>query len=276
LGVTWQESLKLFDSEQLPQSDQVDVEAFSQIFSKTTTSYKYLFLLSLLELLKQKEFEVLAAISFRELIVEMLAKAWYPHTCFQLSFGTQDKIVQKLDALNLAAIAPQLQLTNPDQRLLRKTIASQDLTDSVNHLRRYVPFRVIAPFLREELNREKVSQGTGNDLEKAIPAIAAQYFNREKPLYKFDAIVYRDCQSVLIHPDWATYLETHYTIVQEWVGWKWAEYKHLHKINYIFFAKIIKHLFEVVYKIIPAFVSGNFNPLILNKFPKNFNQVFLR
>ena len=44
-------------------------------------------------------------------------------------------------------------------------------------------------------------------------------------------------------------------------------YKHLHKINYIFFAKVIKHFSEVVYEIIPAFVGGNFNPLILNKLP---------
>ncbi len=47
--------------------------------------------------------------------------------------------------------------------------------------------------------------------------------------------------------------------------------KHLHKINYIFFTKIVKHFFEIFKKTVPVFVSINFNPLILNKFPENFD-----
>ncbi|MFP5272727.1 helix-turn-helix domain-containing protein [Coleofasciculus sp.] len=42
------------DSGQLPESDQVDVVALSRLFSNTTTSYKYLFFLSLLVLSHQK------------------------------------------------------------------------------------------------------------------------------------------------------------------------------------------------------------------------------
>ena len=214
----------MVDSEKLPRSDQVDVDVISKIFAKTTTSYKYLFFLSLLEILRQRDFEVVASISFQELIVEMLAYAWYPYTFFHLSFGTQDKIIQKLEALRLEKIEPRLQSGKINQALLRKTIARQDLKDSVNHLKRYVPFRLIASFLDEELKREKVSQGTGNDLEKAIPAIAEKYFNSKKPLYKFDATDYGYCESVLIHPHWGTYFKMHYRMIQGWVAWEWAEY----------------------------------------------------
>lgn len=210
--------------EKLPKSDQVDIDALSNIFAKTTTSYKYLFFLSLLEILKQRDFEVLYSISFQELIVEMLAYAWYPYTFFHLSFGTQDKIIQKLEALRLEKIEPRLQSGKINKELLRKTIARQDLKDSVSHLKRYVPFRLIASFLDEELKREKVSQGTGNDLEKAIPAIAEKYFDSKKPLYKFDATDYKDCEAVLIHPYWGTYFKTNYPIIQSWAAWEWAEY----------------------------------------------------
>lgn len=219
-------SLKVVDPEKLPKSNQVDVDALLNIFAKTTTSYKYLFFLSLLDILKERKFQVRFSISFQELIVEMLAKAWYPHTYFHLSFGSQDKIIQKLEALKLENIEPKIQFTEGkiDKKLLRKTIASQEVTDSVNHLKRYVPFRLIASFLDPELKREKVSQGSGNDLEKAIPAIAERYFHSKKPLYKFDAIQYRDCQSILIHPQWATYIEKYYCLIQNWAIWQWAEY----------------------------------------------------
>jgi len=210
--------------EKLPESDQVDVAALSRLFLDCTTSYKYLFFLSLLDILKRRQFEVLSSISFQELIVEMLANAWYPHTYFKLSFGTQDKIAQKLDSLRLEITEPILQFTDTDKKLLRSTIASQHLSDSISHLKRYVPFRLVASFLDAELKAENVSKGRGNDLEKAIPAIAEKYFDVKKPLYKFDGIDYKDCQSLFIHPDWATYLEKHFAIIRGWASWEWVKY----------------------------------------------------
>lgn len=212
------------NSGKLPDSDQVDVAALSRLFFDCTTSYKYLFFLSLLDILKRRQFEVLSSISFQELIVEMLANAWYPHTYFKLSFGTQDKIAQKLDSLQLEITEPILQFTDTDKKLLRSTIASQNLSDSIAHLKRYVPFRLVASFLDAELKAENVSRGRGNDLEKAMPAIAEKYFEWKKPLYKFDGTDYSNCQSIFVHPDWATYLEKYYAIIRGWASWEWVKY----------------------------------------------------
>lgn len=224
LTISQPQELTKFNAEQLPQSDQVDVATLSRLFSDCTTSYKYLFFLSLLDILKRRQFEVLSSISFQELIVEMLANAWYPYTYFKLSFGTQDKIAQKLDSLNLEITEPILKFTDTDKKLLRSTIASQNLSDSISHLKRYVPFRLVASFLDAELKAENVSKGRGNDLEKAIPAIAKKHFDVKKPLYKFDNTDYRDCQSLFIHPDWASYLEKHYAIIRGWASWEWVKY----------------------------------------------------
>lgn len=73
----------------------------------------------------------------------MLANKWFPHTFFRLSFGKQDKIAQKLDALELVIEEPILQFKDTDKTLLRKTIASKNLKDVVSHLRRYVPFKAV-------------------------------------------------------------------------------------------------------------------------------------
>jgi hypothetical protein len=167
---------------------------------------------------------VLSSISFKEIVVEMLSNAWYPHTYFKLSFGTQDKIAQKLDSLTLEITEPILKFTDTDKKLLRTTIASQDLRDLTTYFKRYVPFRLIAPFLDAELKAANVSKGRGNDLEKAIPAIADQYFYLQKPLYKFDQKDYNKCEAIFIHSDWASYLEKHDAIIRGWASWEWVKY----------------------------------------------------
>ena len=206
----------------LPESNQLNISALAQLFSDTTNSYKYLFFLSLLDILNRRHFEVLSPISFQELVVEMLANAWYPHTFFKLSFGKQDKIAQKLDYLELEIGEPIVQFKDPDKKLLRKTIASQNLNDAVSHLRRYVPFRLIVPFLETEL--KGVSRGKGNQVDIAIPAVADLYFEERKPLYRFDSTTHKDCRSVTVHPAWASYLEKHYVIVRGWLAWEWMSY----------------------------------------------------
>lgn len=214
--------VSIVSGQSLPSSEQVNVAALTRIFADTTNSYKYLFFLSLLDILNRRHFEVLSPISFQEMIVEMLANAWFPHTFFKLSFGSQDQIANKLDSLALAVEEPIVCFKDTGKTLLRKAIASQNLQDVVTHLRRYVPFRLIIPFVEAEL--VGVSRGKGNQLDVAMPGIADRCFETNKPLYRFDSTQYKDCQGIIIHPDWASYLEKHYTIVRGWAAWEWLGY----------------------------------------------------
>ena len=62
----------------------------------------------------------------------MLAHAWFPHSDFKLSFGSQDKIAQQLDALALVVEAPVVQFKDADKTLppLITLVANQGfLTD---------------------------------------------------------------------------------------------------------------------------------------------------
>ncbi|MBD1871669.1 hypothetical protein H6F95_31085 [Cyanobacteria bacterium FACHB-471] len=219
-----QEALVLPELSQLPQAEDLNVSALSRLFSDTTTSYKFLFFISLLDILKRRQFDVLSPISFQEIIVEMLANAWYPHTYFKLSFGSQDKIAQKLDSLVLDISEPILKFTDTDKKLLRKAIASQNLKDVISHLKKYVPFRLIIPFLEQEL--KGVNRGRGNKLDVAMPAIAEKHFDIKKPLYRFDSNKYSGCQSIIFHPEWAFYIEKHYAVVRGWASWEWLNYMH--------------------------------------------------
>jgi len=126
----------------LPPSSKVNITTLAQIFNNTTNSYKYVYFLSLLDIIKRKNFNSSLSISFQEIIVEMLANAWYPHKYFKLSFGTQDQIANKLDTFKLEITEPILKFRDTDKKILRATINNQNLDDIVIFISRYVPYRL--------------------------------------------------------------------------------------------------------------------------------------
>lgn len=207
----------------LPDSEEVNVATLARLFADATNSYKYIFFLSILDILKRRKFDVSEPISFQDLIVEMLANAWYPHTYFKLSFGTRDQITKNLDSLPLDIQEPVFKFTDIDKKLLRSAIETQDLNSVVQKLRRYVPFRLIVPFFESEFKNVK-NKHKGNNLDVLVPRVAESNFSQYKPLYRFNSDHYSDCDAIILHPSWALYLEKHYSIVRGWASWEWLKY----------------------------------------------------
>ncbi|MBD2595941.1 hypothetical protein H6G74_16620 [Nostoc spongiaeforme FACHB-130] len=206
-------------NQELPLSDKVNVTVLSQIFNNITNSYKYLYFLSILDILKRRNFDTLSPISFREIIVEMLANAWYPHNYFKLSFGKQDQIANKLDALELEITEPILKFRDTDKKLLRTAINNQNLDDIVISINRYVSYRLIRPFFAQETKGLK-----DYDVNPTIINLANNQFDTKKPLYSFDAEDQKNCNAIILHPDWIQYLEENYTIIRGWASWEWLNY----------------------------------------------------
>ncbi|MEH2162058.1 MAG: HNH endonuclease domain-containing protein [Nostoc sp.] len=206
-------------TQDLPLSDNVNVTVLTQIFNDTTNSYKYLYFLSLLDIIKRRSFDTLSPISFQEIIVEMFANAWYPHKYFKLSFGRQDKIADKLDTLKLEITEPILKFRDTDKKLLRATIHNQNIDDTVNSINRYVSYRLIRPFFSQETRGLK-----DYDVNPTIISLANNQFDTKKPLYYFNAEDQKNCNAIILHPDWIQYLEENYTIVRGWASWEWLNY----------------------------------------------------
>lgn len=196
----------------LPYSSELDVAALSRIFANATNSYKFVFFLSYLDILKRRDFTANEPISFQELIVEMLANSWYPHIYFKLSFGLQDQIISKLDSLKLEISEPILKFRDTDKRLLRQTISKQTLDDS---LMRYVPYRLLRPFFEEDL------RGVPDyKVNSSVAQLAAKHFTVRRPLYCFG----NKRDSLIPHQVWVEYFKIHYAIIKGWTAWNWLEY----------------------------------------------------
>lgn len=204
--------MKLSKELALPCYSGLDVSALTRLFANTTNSYKFLFFLSLLDILKRNKFKPDLEVSFSDITVEMLANSWYPHIYFKLSFGLRDKITSVLDSLELTISKPILEFKDADKRLLRQTIAGQPLD---NALMKYVPYRILRPFFEVELRNVPEPK-----IDATIVKLANTHFVERKPLYCFrpsnDAIV--------LHPTWIEYIRINFNIIKAWAAWSWLEY----------------------------------------------------
>ncbi len=196
----------------LPESSELNIINLSRIFDNTTNSYKYIFFLSILDILKRRNFDVTTPVTFRELTIEMLANTWFPHTYFRLSFGIQDQITKKLDSLNLEITDAVLKFTDTDKQQLRKTIGEQKIDNS---LMKYVPFRLIMPFL--EIETKPTKDGGVNPW--AVKQSAVAYEVGDTPY-----LINDHKNFIKLHPLWADYLQKHYAIIRGWAAWEWLQY----------------------------------------------------
>lgn len=194
-----------------PDSDGLDIATFSRLLDDTTNSYKFLFFLSLLDILSSRLFRVDLPIPLKDLAIEMLTNAWYPHLAFKLSFGLQDMVAEKLDSLDLHFNEPTLKVTESNKTIIREALKSKNIDDKIT---RYVPFRLIRPFFKEL--RGLPDQKVNSEIKKTSESL----FETRKPLYKFN----QDATAILIHPEWASYIQINYRIIRAWVSWSWLQY----------------------------------------------------
>ena len=76
----------------LPHDKSIDVKVLAQIYNNTTATYKFYWFASILDILVK---EGKNRMSFWEIIVGMIAEAWYPIHYFLLSFGNQTRYTNR-------------------------------------------------------------------------------------------------------------------------------------------------------------------------------------
>jgi hypothetical protein len=204
-------------TERLPPRVGYDVAALGRLFERTTNSYKLVFFQALLQLMKARDpnDHPSLVLSLRELIVEMLAIAWYPHRFFRLSFGVHDQIGRILDRLDFNV--EERAVTNPATVLcLRDQIQEQFEVIGAFDLARYVPYRLLSPFFSTELQGHK--DGVRDSMIRQLAS--TRFDSKNPPLYRFRT----NEDAIELHPDWAGYLANEFPILLGWVRYHWIRF----------------------------------------------------
>ena len=198
----------------LPGSSRLDIGTFSRIFSDTTNSYKHFFFLALLDRIGTRSLSALdRPIPLADLAVDMVLSAWYPHGFCRLSLGARDMLQVEVDKVDWGGIrGAWIKAGGPEWRRLRESCAASLDPDT---LMRYVPFRLLRPFFKDELS------GVAEHLvNERVVALSEEFFMSRKPLYCFT----HDRAGIILHHEWAEYLDRNAPILRGWARFNLAAY----------------------------------------------------
>lgn len=178
---------------QIPQDEKLNTEALGELLLETQNSYKHLIFGFLLNELPRRSSSNLL-FTTAELQAGMLKIAEFPAIKCHLSLGARDQTKAILNGMQISSA-------------------------NENELLRWVPYRLLRPFFREQL-KNKPEQ----IINQCIQSLADQGFNESNPpLYRLNAINQK-LVSIEVHKSWQKYLVNHFEIIDGWRRWHWATY----------------------------------------------------
>ena len=210
----------------LPRQNGLDTVTFSKTLSATDTSYKYLWLLALLEILKEREYQVAQPIKFDDIFVVMLRLAIAPVRQFKLYLGKRDqmgKLLTKLDN-NSQHVGIWNQIPsgtvkeNPAFRSA-KTVLSE-----------HVPYRWLRPFVEGTPavvgGKTKKKKEFHNEINKAAHD---RFHSKNPPPYYLN--FNNTGGEVIIHEKWVEYFSGNAEVIKGWCLWHFAKFLQVRNSN---------------------------------------------
>ncbi|WP_291131168.1 HNH endonuclease domain-containing protein [Flavobacterium sp. UBA7682] len=184
----------------LPHSNALPVSKLAASFGNTSATYKFYWLLAILELVE----EGLLTIPKRHLFARMIGNAWYTVNYFHVSFGKQDLIQQAVHS-----ILEQERLTIDIKKgLLLPILENSDLKvtqQALYHFNKNVPHWFLSPWFSKVAGENDVAY------RKRIYA-SSQVFENDCLYALYD-------DYIIINPKWVGYLKANAKILKDFIYW---------------------------------------------------------
>ena len=182
----------------LPHDVKVSVSKLSSCFRNTSATYKYYWLLAIIESIEAGKDEI----PKKELFARMISNAWFTVNYFHVSFGKQDKLQQAIEKLkDIEAF----DIDTAKQEIIKRLMTStnKETIKELNHFDHNVPFKFLSPWL-------------GAHNEKLMYQLSQENYNY--PPYS----LYKDC--ILMQPDWLDYFKRNAGVLKDFCYWNLALY----------------------------------------------------
>jgi len=184
-------------------------EKLSEVFETKTTTYKFYWMLALLDAVKSDEGQ--RQITFTEMVARMVSKAWVPVTSGLFSFGESDALMSRIHTLIFAS---ELNLKDVEERVciyLLKHASDPLVKDLVAKMTVYVPYRFLYPWV-------------GNQSAPLTREASQNYDQYACPYAIMD-------KAIVVHPQWAEYFRRHSTILRDFTKYNLILYLAKHNNN---------------------------------------------
>lgn len=196
---------------QVPDSEQLTTGRLGRVFDKTVATYKFFWFLSIMQ-------EHAGTGNLRmdvwELVIRMVANAWYPIHYFRLSFGKSDSLFEIVTELQKETRLPidanwKTIIEEFRARLNESSIRSRLKVLSLN-----VPYRFLRPWINTSDDREIIrrSQTFENGCLYAL--------HKDRKSFCLE-----------LNPAWDSYLHTHYGILVDFAYWNLVQFLQVRNPN---------------------------------------------
>lgn len=184
---------------QIPQSPILTTRHLNRVFDKTVATYKFYWFLGILDLfVKQGKTKM----NVWEIMISMVANAWYPVNYFRLSFGKSESLYEAILALQRENNIP-INIGIKDLIILLQALTQRpEIRKQLNFLQLNVPFRFLRPWIDTSDDREMVKR--------------SQTFENGC-LYKLEKE--NGTLWIELNPIWLTYLQENYDILSSFAYW---------------------------------------------------------
>ena len=184
---------------QIPQSQILTTRYLNRVFDKTVATYKYYWFLGILDLyVKQGK----TRMNVWEIMISMVANAWYPVNYFRLSFGKSESLYEAILILQRENNIPINIGVSDLTDMLHLMVQRPEIRKQLNFLQLNVPFRFLRPWIDTSDDREMVKR--------------SQTFENGclYKLVKEDGTLW-----VELNPSWLVYLQENYDILSSFAYW---------------------------------------------------------
>ncbi|QEN03379.1 hypothetical protein EW093_01220 [Thiospirochaeta perfilievii] len=191
-----------------PQYGNLNISSLSSIFNNTSASYKYIFFLSILNLIHEnpnkREF------SYIDIEVEMIYLGWFPHTYYKLSFGLNDKLGNTIDLIG------DIDIKNSTNRDIKSYIKSK-IDPLKSTLLDMVPYRLLSVFVNnKDINKTSNKEviNWANSLKDSPSSL--YYFKQSKESKKEN--------SIILSEPWLRYIKDNFKIIKDYATYNFLGY----------------------------------------------------
>ena len=188
---------------QLPHSQNLPIQKLASVFNSTSATYKFYWLIALIELVEEGNIEI----SKRKIFSRMISNSWYTINYFHISFGKQDNL--QIAVENILKVE---KLTIDEKKSKLETCLENSTNkESINqlfHFDKNVPHWFLSPWF------PKINNETDHQQKSRIYSDSQLFVN--------DCLYALHKDFIAINPIWIPYLQSNAKVLKDFCYWNLA------------------------------------------------------
>lgn len=189
----------------LPKDNVINVEYLYKALDNMTTSYKLFFIKSIIDEIKNNNYEI----EFKIIVARMIENSWYMINEYDINFGKMDRLNFLIN--NLFTIDEIKDKHTKDS--LFKYILKRIDNETLDYLMKYVVYRVIRPTFENDL----INIRKDAEQQRKIMELSE---NSSLSIYRVD----NKNKKIIINQKWFEYIKNNEKDIDQWIWYNILEF----------------------------------------------------